>query len=153
MDRFALSFKTTFNGGIFRHVVCGVYTGGRYGALGMSRRRDLMFKPLEYKVVCVLLRLVCCDVKEMTTTRFRFRCLPVQPMFCFNSRHVSVCRRACRKWSWIISQPTADVSYTCTTSYMEQFFVKVLMGGATFCLKNTDRQFSLDNGTSLWLMR
>ena len=54
MDRFALSFKTTFNGGIFRHVVCGVYTGGRYGALGMSRRRDLMFKPLEYKVVCAV---------------------------------------------------------------------------------------------------
>ena len=55
LDRFALSFKTTFNGGVFRHVVCGLYTHGRYGALGMSRRKDLMYKPLEYKVIITLI--------------------------------------------------------------------------------------------------
>lgn len=33
-----------------RHVVLGVTHGGSYGALGLSRRRDLMYKPLEFKV-------------------------------------------------------------------------------------------------------
>ena len=34
----------------FRHVVLGVYHAGLFGALGLSRRQDLMYKPLEYKV-------------------------------------------------------------------------------------------------------
>lgn len=51
MERFPISFKTQFNGNIHRHVVLGVYHAGRYGALGMSRRDDLMYKPLVYKVI------------------------------------------------------------------------------------------------------
>lgn len=35
---------------VCRHVVLGVAHGGSYGALGLSRRRDLMYKPLEFKV-------------------------------------------------------------------------------------------------------
>ena len=50
LDRFPISFKTTFNGNTYRHVVLGVYSLGKYGALGMSRRDDLMYKPLVYKV-------------------------------------------------------------------------------------------------------
>ncbi|XP_060559520.1 tubulinyl-Tyr carboxypeptidase 1-like isoform X2 [Ruditapes philippinarum] len=49
MERFAISFKTQFNGNTHRHVVLGVYHAGRYGALGMSRRDDLMYKPLIFK--------------------------------------------------------------------------------------------------------
>ena len=35
---------------VFRHVVLGVHHASLYGALGLSRRQDLMYKPLEYKV-------------------------------------------------------------------------------------------------------
>nr|XP_032820859.1 tubulinyl-Tyr carboxypeptidase 1 isoform X1 [Petromyzon marinus] len=44
VERFPLSFRTRFGGSAFRHVVLGVCVGGRYGALGLSRRPELMFK-------------------------------------------------------------------------------------------------------------
>ncbi|CAH1262527.1 VASH1 [Branchiostoma lanceolatum] len=49
VERFPVSFKSQFGSTVHRHVVLGVYCGGRYGALGMSRREDLMYKPLEFK--------------------------------------------------------------------------------------------------------
>ncbi|XP_022089017.1 vasohibin-2-like [Acanthaster planci] len=49
LERFPVSFKTLFSGTVHRHVVLGVYYSGRYGALGMSRREDLMYKPLEFR--------------------------------------------------------------------------------------------------------
>lgn len=51
LERFPLSFKTICQGHVHRHVVLGVYYSGRYGAIGMSRREDLMYKPLEFKVI------------------------------------------------------------------------------------------------------
>ena len=50
LDRFMVSFKSVFMGCTYRHVVLGVYYCGLYGALGMSRRKDLMYKKLKYKV-------------------------------------------------------------------------------------------------------
>lgn len=55
MERFPISFKTQFNGNFHRHVVLGIYHGGRYGALGMSRREDLMDKPLVFKTLSELI--------------------------------------------------------------------------------------------------
>ncbi|XP_052769467.1 tubulinyl-Tyr carboxypeptidase 2-like isoform X3 [Mya arenaria] len=55
MERFPIGFKTQFNGNYHRHVVLGIYHGGRYGALGMSRREDLMYKPLVYKSLSELI--------------------------------------------------------------------------------------------------
>ncbi|XP_052269429.1 tubulinyl-Tyr carboxypeptidase 1-like [Dreissena polymorpha] len=55
MERFPVSFKTKFNDNYHRHVVLGIYHGGRYGALGMSRREDLMYKPLIYKSLSELI--------------------------------------------------------------------------------------------------
>lgn len=49
LQRFPLSFKTAFSSHVHRHVVLGVYSAGKYGAVGMSRREDLMYKPLEYE--------------------------------------------------------------------------------------------------------
>ena len=49
-QRFCISFKTSFKGHIYRHVVLGVHHKSTYGALGMSRRTDLMYKSMEYKV-------------------------------------------------------------------------------------------------------
>jgi len=54
--RFNISFKTLFEGGVFRHVVLGVYHNGKYGALGMSRRKDLMYKPLKFESLSQLVR-------------------------------------------------------------------------------------------------
>jgi len=54
--RFNISFKTLFEGGVFRHVVLGVYHNGKYGALGMSRRKDLMYKSLKYESLSFLVK-------------------------------------------------------------------------------------------------
>jgi hypothetical protein len=48
VDRFPISFRSVFKGNIYRHVVLGIHFNGRYGAVGLSRRDDLMFKPLKY---------------------------------------------------------------------------------------------------------
>uniref|UniRef100_A0A8C4Q6Q8 Vasohibin 2 n=1 Tax=Eptatretus burgeri TaxID=7764 RepID=A0A8C4Q6Q8_EPTBU len=49
VERFPLSFKSQFQGRCFRHVVLGVFHAGRFGALGLSRRSDLMHKPLQFR--------------------------------------------------------------------------------------------------------
>jgi hypothetical protein len=49
LDRFNISFKTCFNSIIYRHVILGVKYGQFYGALGLSRRNDLSYKPLNGK--------------------------------------------------------------------------------------------------------
>ncbi|XP_068609846.1 tubulinyl-Tyr carboxypeptidase 2 [Brachionichthys hirsutus] len=51
LERFPISFKTHFSGHYFHHVVLGVYCEGRYGSLGMSRRQDLMDKPLTHRTL------------------------------------------------------------------------------------------------------
>ncbi|KAM9798588.1 tubulinyl-Tyr carboxypeptidase 2 [Neosynchiropus ocellatus] len=51
LERFPISFKTQFSGHCFHHVVLGVYCNGRYGSLGMSRRQDLMDKPLAHRTL------------------------------------------------------------------------------------------------------
>ncbi|KAG1936412.1 tubulinyl-Tyr carboxypeptidase 1 [Pimephales promelas] len=56
VERFPLSFKTQFSGSYFRHIVLGVHSGGRFGALGISRRQDLMYKPLEFRTLSDLLQ-------------------------------------------------------------------------------------------------
>lgn len=50
IHRFTIGFKSNFNGLCYRHVVLGVSHNSSYGALGLSRRKDLMYKPLEFKV-------------------------------------------------------------------------------------------------------
>ncbi|KAG7252042.1 hypothetical protein CRUP_027375, partial [Coryphaenoides rupestris] len=45
VERFPLSFKTQFSGNHFYHI------RGRFGALGISRRDDLMFKHLEFRTL------------------------------------------------------------------------------------------------------
>lgn len=48
VDRFPISFKSAFHGQQHRHIVLGVRHAGRYGALGLSRRDTLMYKPLTF---------------------------------------------------------------------------------------------------------
>lgn len=55
LQRFTVSFKTQFNGRYYRHVVLGVHHNGKFGMLGLSRREDLMFKPLKFKSLWDLL--------------------------------------------------------------------------------------------------
>ncbi len=62
LQRFAISFKTKFGKNVHRHVVLGVYNmaGSSYGALGMSRRKTLMDKPVHFKSLSSLIM----DFKE-----------------------------------------------------------------------------------------
>lgn len=55
VQRVAVSFKSNFDGLYFRHVVLVIQHGGCYGALGLSRRKDLMYKPLVFKVMALLM--------------------------------------------------------------------------------------------------
>ncbi|CAF1206700.1 unnamed protein product [Rotaria magnacalcarata] len=49
LERFNISFKTRFNSIVYRHIVLGVKYGQIYGGLGLSRRTDLAYKPLNGK--------------------------------------------------------------------------------------------------------
>ncbi|CAF0962329.1 unnamed protein product [Adineta ricciae] len=49
VDRFNISFKTRFNSITYRHVVLGIRYNQIYGALGLSRRSDLAYRPLNTK--------------------------------------------------------------------------------------------------------
>ncbi|XP_073484498.1 tubulinyl-Tyr carboxypeptidase 2 isoform X1 [Aquarana catesbeiana] len=55
VERFPISFKTQFSGNYFHHVVLGIHCNGRYGTLGMSRRSDLMDKPLTFRTLSELI--------------------------------------------------------------------------------------------------
>ncbi|KAJ6661250.1 hypothetical protein lerEdw1_015387 [Lerista edwardsae] len=55
LERFPISFKTYFSGNYFRHIVLGVNFGGRYGALGISRREDLMYKAPTFRTLSELI--------------------------------------------------------------------------------------------------
>ncbi|KAJ6666920.1 hypothetical protein lerEdw1_018922 [Lerista edwardsae] len=55
VERFPISFKSHFSGNNFHHVVLGIYCNGRYGSLGMSRRSELMDKPLVYRTLSDLI--------------------------------------------------------------------------------------------------
>ncbi|CAH8457983.1 unnamed protein product [Schistosoma turkestanicum] len=47
--RFTISFVSEFDNHVFRHAVLGIYSSnGLFGALGLSRRENLMYKPLKY---------------------------------------------------------------------------------------------------------
>lgn len=48
LDRFTIGFKSKLNGCTHQHVVLGLHYKNKYGSIGMSRRNDLMSKPLEY---------------------------------------------------------------------------------------------------------
>lgn len=56
VERFPISFQSQFSGNHFHHIVLGVHSGGRFGALGISRREDLMFKPLELRTLTDLVQ-------------------------------------------------------------------------------------------------
>ncbi|CAK8690064.1 unnamed protein product [Clavelina lepadiformis] len=51
VERFPIGFKSVFNGRCYYHVVLGMFYNGYFGALGISRRNDLMYKPLEFKTL------------------------------------------------------------------------------------------------------
>lgn len=49
LQRFTIGFKTQIGTAFLSHVVLGIHYNGRFGALGLSRRDDLMYKPLKFK--------------------------------------------------------------------------------------------------------
>ncbi|KAL5967354.1 Tubulinyl-Tyr carboxypeptidase 1, partial [Taenia solium] len=48
LQRFTISFKSIQGKNKYSHIVLGVCCRGRFGAVGLSRRSNLMFRPLKY---------------------------------------------------------------------------------------------------------
>ena len=55
LDRFVISFKSEMRPHTHKHVVLGLYHFGSFGALGLSRRNTLMYKPMVYTSLCELI--------------------------------------------------------------------------------------------------
>lgn len=55
MVRIPLSFKSSYHSNIHRHIVLAVMCEGKWGALGMSRRTCLMYKPLVFSSLWALI--------------------------------------------------------------------------------------------------
>ena len=53
--RIPISFKSQFIDGVHRHIVNAVYINGKWGALGISRRDCLMYKPVLYSSLADLI--------------------------------------------------------------------------------------------------
>lgn len=53
--RIPMSFKSQFIDGVHRHIVNVVYFDGKWGALGISRRDCLMYKPLQFSSLADLI--------------------------------------------------------------------------------------------------
>ncbi|XP_039259026.2 tubulinyl-Tyr carboxypeptidase 1-like isoform X1 [Styela clava] len=49
VERFPIGFKSIFDGNRYYHIVLGLYYNGKFGAMGISRRKDLMDKPLVFR--------------------------------------------------------------------------------------------------------
>ncbi|TPX68872.1 hypothetical protein SpCBS45565_g02822 [Spizellomyces sp. 'palustris'] len=49
IDRITCSFKSQVGSEVYRHIVLLIRHGDRWGALGLSRRKDLMDKPLTFQ--------------------------------------------------------------------------------------------------------
>lgn len=48
LDRFTITFKSVQNGLTYYHTVLGLYYRGKYGAMGLSRKVDLMDRDFEF---------------------------------------------------------------------------------------------------------
>ncbi|KAI8612858.1 Vasohibin-domain-containing protein [Chytriomyces sp. MP71] len=51
LDRYAITFKTICQGHVYRHIILAVKYASQWGALGLSRRSNLMDKPMEFETV------------------------------------------------------------------------------------------------------
>eukprot|EP00667_Euglena_gracilis_P001986 EG_transcript_1986 len=55
VDRIPVAFKTEFGGATYRHIVLLTRHASRWGALGLSRKADLMHKPLTFNSLADIL--------------------------------------------------------------------------------------------------
>ena len=56
VDRLPLSFKSIFQGNVHRHIVMAIRYEGKWGTIGISRRSNLMDKPIVYNSLITLIR-------------------------------------------------------------------------------------------------
>ncbi|ORY40458.1 hypothetical protein BCR33DRAFT_719441 [Rhizoclosmatium globosum] len=56
LTHLALSFKSKCQGQTYRHIVLAVKHKGKVGALGLSRRVDLMDKPVQFDTIETLVK-------------------------------------------------------------------------------------------------
>ena len=55
VSRFTIRFKTKFGQNTHKHIVLGIYHNAYYGALGLSRRKTLMDKPITFPTLTDLI--------------------------------------------------------------------------------------------------
>ncbi|KAI6646335.1 Vasohibin-2 [Oopsacas minuta] len=55
LKMFVIGFKSEFKDKTHRHVVLGIFSEGRFGTVGLSRRPELMYKPMKYETLTDLL--------------------------------------------------------------------------------------------------
>jgi len=55
VSRFTIRFKTKFGDNVHKHIVLGIHYNSQYGALGLSRRKTLMDKPITYPTLTDLI--------------------------------------------------------------------------------------------------
>ncbi|EGD76417.1 hypothetical protein PTSG_07536 [Salpingoeca rosetta] len=83
LHRIPISFKSRFCGHTYQHIVLGVHVNGKFGALGLSRRQHLMYKPCRYNSLAALIREYEQRYEEVGHTLVRVRVgRPIPP-----SRH------------------------------------------------------------------
>eukprot|EP01025_Chloroclados_australasicus_P001978 TRINITY_DN10468_c1_g2_i4.p1 TRINITY_DN10468_c1_g2~~TRINITY_DN10468_c1_g2_i4.p1 ORF type:complete len:391 (-),score=26.14 TRINITY_DN10468_c1_g2_i4:742-1746(-) len=104
LDRFPLTFKTVAMGSVFRHIVLAVRhrPSNKWGALGLSRKKTLMNKELEFAALSDLLGDFKNNYSEWGHQIVKVRIgLPLEHNVYFNG---SVCWRFCNvssaKYSW-----------------------------------------------------
>lgn len=58
IERIPVSFKSKFGGKIYRHIILAVHhvPSGKYGAIGLSRKAELMYKDMKYGSMAELLQ-------------------------------------------------------------------------------------------------
>ncbi|OAF65910.1 hypothetical protein A3Q56_06364 [Intoshia linei] len=56
LKRFTITFHSVCEGKKYKHIVLGVHVGNRYGAIGLSRRDSLMYKPVIYRKFSQLIK-------------------------------------------------------------------------------------------------
>eukprot|EP00741_Cyanophora_paradoxa_P019965 tig00021179_g19269.t1 len=49
LERYPIGFKSSIDGQVYRHIVLAIKHDGKWGAMGLSRRRDLMYKEIAFK--------------------------------------------------------------------------------------------------------
>lgn len=70
VERFPIGFKSMFDGRKYYHIVLGLYYNGKFGAIGISRRKDLMDKPIVFRVSNISTKPLTISISFLSISEF-----------------------------------------------------------------------------------